>query len=677
MESLARTSNLVLISLLLLLSWPWLPTAVAGAGENVNLDFQSFSIRSLTLLGDAYLRNGSVGLTREAGVPLSGAGAVLCNVPIRFHDPATNSAASFSTSFSFSITNTDPGTSGDGLTFFLSPENQTLGAAGESLGLFNASQPSPPDSSIVAVEFDTFMNAGVGDPSSNHVGLDIGGARSVEAADLAALGIDLKSGAPITAWVEFLSGEKMFSVWVSSSSERPAAPVFSTAAFDLSAIFQEFMYVGFSASTEGSTEVHTILDWSFRTFGLPEGNLSSPVANSSSDGSSGAAIPSSPERRSSRRKLGLALVIAGPVAFFCLVFSLLAWVSLMKLIRLRKRERFSPELLKGPRNISYRELSAATGGFHRSRIVGNGSFGCVYRATDPSSGMAYAVKRSSHSRQGKSEFMAELTIIARLRHKNLVQLVGWCAEKDELLLVYEFMPNGSLDKLLHEARRPSETLDWARRGRITRGVVSVLIYLHQECEQQVIHRDIKTSNIMLDANFNARLGDFGLARLMDHDKSPDCTLTAGTMGYLAPEYVQYGKATEKTDVFSFGVVLLEICSGRRPIEKQLSVDSGGMVNLVDWVWNLYSDNKLLEAADPRLNGEFDGDEMLRLLLVGLSCVNPNSGERPSMRRVLQILNGEAEPMLVPRSKPFPVFSHGLPPLSLQDIVSDCDAHPAD
>ncbi|CAA6670694.1 unnamed protein product [Spirodela intermedia] len=581
--------------------------------------------------------------------PSSGAGAVLCNVPIRFHDPATNSSASFSTRFSFSITNTDPGTSGDGLTFFLSPENQTLGAAGESLGLFNASQPSPADSSIVAVEFDTFMNAGIGDPSSNHVGLDIGGARSRRA---------------ITAWVEFLSGEKTFSVWVSSSGDRPAAPVFSTAAFDLSVIFQEFMYVGFSASTEGSTEVHAILDWSFRTFGLPEGNLSSPAANSSSDGSPGGVIPampiSSPERRSSHRKLSLALVIAGPVVFFCLVFSLVAWVSLMKLIRLRKRERFTPELLKGPRNISYRELSAATGGFHRSRIVGNGSFGCVYRATDPSSGMAYAVKRSSHSRQGKSEFMAELTIIARLRHKNLVQLVGWCAEKDELLLVYEFMPNGSLDKVLHETRRPSETLDWARRVRITRGVVSVLIYLHQECEQQVIHRDIKTSNIMLDAHFNARLGDFGLARLMDHDKSPDCTLTAGTMGYLAPEYVQYGKATEKTDVFSFGVVLLEICSGRRPIEK-LAVDSGDMVNLVDWVWNLYSNNKLLEAADPSLKGEFDGDEMVRLLLVGLSCVNPNSGERPSMRRVLRILNGEAELLLVPRMKPLPVFSHSLPP----------------
>jgi serine/threonine protein kinase len=192
--------------------------------------------------------------------------------------------------------------------------------------------------------------------------------------------------------------------------------------------------------------------------------------------------------------------------------------------------------------------------------------------------------------------------------------------------------------------------------------------LHQECEQQVIHRDIKTGNVLLDGSFNARLGDFGLAKLMDHDKSPVSTLTAGTMGYLAPEYLQYGKATEKTDVFSFGVVILEVACGRRPIEREPG--SLKMVNLVDWVWGLHSQGKIIEAADKRLNGEFEEEEMRKLLLVGLSCANPDNAERPSMRRVLQILNNEVEPLAVPKLKPSLTFSYGLP--CLDDIVSESD-----
>ncbi|KAL6962158.1 putative L-type lectin-domain containing receptor kinase S.7, partial [Sarracenia purpurea var. burkii] len=165
------------------------------------------------------------------------------------------------------------------------------------------------------------------------------------------------------------------------------------------------------------------------------------------------------------------------------------------------------------------------------------------------------------------------------------------------------------------------------------GLASVLTYLHHECEQQVIHRDIKTSNVMLDGNFNARLGDFGLAGLLDHDKSPVSTLTAGTMGYLAPGYLQYGKATEKTDIFSYGVVVLEVACRKRPIEKE--VGSQKMVNLVDWVWGLHSKGKVMEAADGRLKGEFEEEGMKKLLLVGLSCANPDGISRPSMRRVLQ------------------------------------------
>jgi serine/threonine protein kinase len=274
---------------------------------------------------------------------------------------------------------------------------------------------------------------------------------------------------------------------------------------------------------------------------------------------------------------------------------------------------------------------------------------------------------------GKTEFLAELSIIASLRHKNLIQLLGWCVAKGELLLVYDFMPNGSLDKMLYQESGQGTSLNWSHRLNIAIGLASVLTYLHQECEQQVIHRDIKTGNVLLDGSFNARLGDFGLAKLMDHDKSPVSTLTAGTMGYLAPEYLQYGKATEKTDVFSYGVVILEVACGRRPIEREPG--SLKMVNLVDWVWALHSQGKIIEAADKRLNGEFKEEEMRKLLLVGLSCANPDNAERPTMRRVLQILNNEVEPLFVPRIKPSLSFSYGLP--CLEDIVSESEEEEED
>ena len=265
-----------------------------------------------------------------------------------------------------------------------------------------------------------------------------------------------------------------------------------------------------------------------------------------------------------------------------------------------------------------------------------------------------------------------MSIIGNLRHRNLVRLQGWCHEKGEILLVYDLMPNGSLDKALFEARTP---LPWPHRRKILFGVASALAYLHQECENQVIHRDVKTSNIMLDEGFNARLGDFGLARQIEHDKSPDATVAAGTMGYLAPEYLLTGRATEKTDVFSYGAVVLEVASGRRPIEKDVSTAGkvGVCSNLVEWVWSLHREGRLLSAADARLGDEFDEGEMMRVLMVGLACSHPDPLARPTMRGVVQMLVGEAEVPIVPRAKPSMSFSTSHLLLSLQDSVSDCNA----
>ncbi|KDP39264.1 hypothetical protein JCGZ_01021 [Jatropha curcas] len=643
------------------------PFLVLANYNTVSFDFSSLTLRNLTLLGDSYLRNGAVGLTRDVTVPSTSSGTVIYNDPISFFDPESNKTASFSTKFTFSINNVSPASFGDGFTFFLSQDNQTIGSAGGFLGLVNSSQSS--NNKFVAIEFDTRLDPHFNDPNDNHVGLDVDNLDSIKTADPNSQDIDLKSGNSITAWINYKNDLKVLNVFLSYSNSKPSKPLLGVD-IDLFGHLKEDMYVGFSGSTEGSTELHLIESWSFKTFGfLPVRPKSHP--DNVSDTSVTVEAPTAPFLRStdkSHKGLGLGLGIAGP-AFFCAFLVVFGYISFKKWQKSKIVKSLKAELVAGPREYSFKELSSATKGFHSSRMIGRGSFGNVYKAYFLSSGNVAAVKRSKHSHEGRADFIAELSIIACLRHKNLLQLQGWCVEKNELLLVYEFMPYGSLDKMLYQEAENGTILTWSHRQNIAIGLASALTYLHQECEQQVIHRDIKTSNVMLDGNFNARLGDFGLARIMDHDKSPVSTLTAGTMGYLAPEYLHYGKATEKTDVFSYGVVMLEVACGRRPIERE--GDSQKMVNLVDWVWGLYSEGKIIEAADERLNGEFEEEEMTRLLLVGLSCANPDSMARPTMRRVLQILNGEAEPIIVPKMKPTLTFSSSLP-LSLEDIFCDCE-----
>lgn len=635
-----------------------------ASSQNVNLEFPLFSLRNLTLLGDSYLRDGVVGLTRELEVPSSSSGSVIYNEPIAFFDPETNITASFSTRFAFSIENVNPTSYGDGLAFFISHNNRTLGSPGGYLGLVNSSQLTK--NRFVAVEFDTRQDLHFADPDGNHVGLDIDSLISIKTANPMLKAIDLKSGNVITAWIDYVNEQRKMEVFLSYSSFKPDQPIL-TVDVDLSDYLKDSMFVGFSASTEGSTELHYIDNWTFQTLGFhPVRPRIHPHNMSENTVPLTPPIPVSNSQNRHNKRIGLGLGIGFP-AFFCAVLVAFGLVSVKKWRGLKTEKSLKAELITGPRQFSYRELKSATRGFHQSRILGHGAFGTVYKAFFVDSGSISAVKRSRHAHEGKTEFLSELSIIACLRHKNLVQLQGWCVEKGELLLVYEFMPNGSLDNVLYHDSDNVNPLKWPYRYNIAVGLASALTYLHQECEQQVIHRDIKTSNIMLDAGYNARLGDFGLARLMDHDKSPVSTLTAGTMGYLAPEYLQYGKATEKTDVFSYGVVILELACGRRPIEREW--ESQKMVNLVDWVWKLYSGGNIVAAADERMRGEFEESEMKRLLLVGLSCSNPDSSERPSMRRVLQILNNEAEPVVVPKKKPSLTFSNSLP-LSIDDIVSD-------
>ncbi|KAL0316249.1 UNVERIFIED_CONTAM: L-type lectin-domain containing receptor kinase VIII.1 [Sesamum radiatum] len=658
-------------------------------------DFGSLTLSSLKLLGDAHLSNGSVRLTRDLGVPNSGSGKVLYSKPVKFRRAGVQSPASFSTSFSFSVTNLNPSSIGGGLAFVISPDDEFVGDAGGFLGIMDA-KGAP--KSVVAVEFDTLMDVEFKDINGNHVGLDLNSMVSAEVGDLETVGVDLKSGDLVNSWVDYSGPARAIKVYVSYSNLKPEEPIIS-ATFDLDDyIMNDNMFVGFSGSTQGSTEIHTIHWWNFSSSfdenpsynpvspsgsppPSPPGILMNPTADTayltppsvapaadnSNSTSHGKESSGKCRNRLCRKGAGAVVgVVIASAFFFALCALAFIWAYHKKFKNDKNSETLAYDVIKMPKEFSYKELKFATKGFDSDRIIGNGAFGTVYKGILPATGDIVAVKRCSHNGQGKAEFLSELSIIGSLRHRNLVRLQGWCHEKGEILLVYDLMSNGSLDKALFESRM---VLPWPHRRKILLGVASALAYLHQECENQVIHRDIKTSNIMLDEGFNARLGDFGLARQIEHDKSPDATVAAGTMGYLAPEYLLTGRATDKTDVFSYGAVVLEVASGRRPIEKEFS-GVGVSTNLVEWVWSLHREGRLMVAADPRLGNEFDEGEMGKVLLVGLACSNPDPMARPTMRGVVQMLVGESEIPIVPRTKPTLNFSTSQLLMTLQDSVSD-------
>ncbi|KAM3369486.1 hypothetical protein ACQJBY_017408 [Aegilops geniculata] len=261
---------------------------------------------------------------------------------------------------------------------------------------------------------------------------------------------------------------------------------------------------------------------------------------------------------------------------------------------------------------------------------------CLFSQGKLTDGRFVAVKQLSEaSHQGKKEFATEIETISRVQHRNLVKLYGCCLEGNKPLLVYECLENGSLDHALFGKGKSS--LDWPTRFEICLGVARGLSYLHEESSIRVVHRDIKASNILLDANLNPKISDFGLAKLYDDQKTHVSTKVAGTFGYLAPEYAMRGHMTEKIDVFAFGVVVLETLAGR----PNYSTEDENKVYIFEWVWELYENNHPLDMVDQRLE-EFDSEEALRAIKVALLCTQGSPHQRPSMSRVVAMLTGDVE-----------------------------------
>ncbi|XP_066353490.1 proline-rich receptor-like protein kinase PERK15 [Miscanthus floridulus] len=287
---------------------------------------------------------------------------------------------------------------------------------------------------------------------------------------------------------------------------------------------------------------------------------------------------------------------------------------------------------------SYEQLAAATDGFAPGNIIGQGGFGCVYRGR--LDGAEVAVKKlKMESRQGDREFRAEVEIISRVHHRNLVTLIGCCIYSDERLLVYEFVPNKTLDSHLHGHNGPP--LDWHQRWKIAVGSARGLAYLHDDCYPKIIHRDVKASNILLDHNFEPKVADFGLAKYQPGDHTHVSTRIMGTFGYIAPEFLSSGKLTDKADVFSFGVVLLELITGRLPVQSSQSYMDD---TLVGWarplIQQVAEDGSLQTLVDPRLGSDYDPSIMMRMVECAAAAVRQSALQRPSMVQILKYLQGE-------------------------------------
>ncbi|XP_031249473.1 L-type lectin-domain containing receptor kinase I.8-like isoform X2 [Pistacia vera] len=576
-------------------------------------------------------------------------GHALHPFPFKFNTSSPESL-SFSTNFVFAIVPESVNSGGHGIAFVISPSmNFTDAIAGHYLGLFNLANIGKPTNHILAVEVDTVQSPEFSDIDGNHVGIDVNGLDSNESATATYYSNEerknkslvLMSGDPIQVWIDYDGAEKLLNVTLSPIGiAKPERPLLSTP-LNLSEVLLDSMYVGFSAATGTITSDHYILGWSFNRSGQAQ-NLD--VSK----------LPPVPAHGKASKKPGLLMIVLVVVAVAVAVLLIVLIVAAYIVWRKKYEEVYEDwEREYGPQRFPYKNLYKATKGFKDTELIGKGGFGKVYRGVLPSNEQI-AVKRVSHgSNQGMKEFVAEIISMGRLRHRNLVQLRGYCRRKGEFILVYDYMPNGSLDKLLYSNTEPN--LNWFQRFRIIRGIASGLLYLHEEWEQVVLHRDIKPGNVLLDAELNGRLGDFGLAKLYDHDSNPQTTNLVGTVGYLAPELIRTGKATTGTDVFAFGAFMLEVACGRRPIEQQ----GYGVVYLVEWIINCWKRGAIIDASDPRLEGIYAEEQMELVLKLGLFCSHPNPAARPNMRQAMQYLDGDATlPGIAPDSSSIDVFITG-------------------
>ncbi|PHU26038.1 hypothetical protein BC332_04370 [Capsicum chinense] len=328
--------------------------------------------------------------------------------------------------------------------------------------------------------------------------------------------------------------------------------------------------------------------------------------------------------------------IEGSSLFFLALLLFLIWK--LGCLGGKRSSKEAAELFPGGA-YTFRQLKDATQNFNAVNKLGEGGFGPVYKGLLPD-GISIAVKQlSGKSKQGIREFVNEIGLISALQHPNLVKLMGCCAEDNELLLIYEYMENNSLDHALFRSEELKSRLNWSTRVKIILGIAKGLTYLHEESKLKIIHRDIKPTNILLDKDLNAKITDFGDAKLNEGEHTHVITRIAGTTGYMAPEYAMRGYLTPKADVYSFGVVTLEIASGRNSASYRPSDQT---VYLLDLAYVLHEQGNLMDLVDPKLGTDYSWTEASAILELAMMCTNPSPTLRPTMSEIVNVIEGKTK-----------------------------------
>ncbi|XP_037449119.1 L-type lectin-domain containing receptor kinase SIT2-like [Triticum dicoccoides] len=643
--------NHLLLLLLLLLAIVVNLHAFMHTASSNKLTFNGFSEANLKLSGQASMVGRGIRLT--SGVTLT-QGDAFYSMPLDLSSNPSGGGTSFSTTFVFAI-NSDSTESiwrGPGMVFVLSSTMELQHLHNDSvvqgqLGFAhvggNSSNSS--DQFFFAIELNyisddlveidvrslVFFNHTTGSYRANNIFKST----------------NLSSAKPMQVWIHYNGTEQKLNVTLEEfggqiKRSKPLSLPQLSSIVNLSPLLSnsEHVYAGFSAANGQTNCSQYVLGWSFmkngqapplNPFDLPR-VLPNPHVEKD--------LPNPPVQEHHKKHILpmgtlLSTVTLVPIVLvlFVVIFSYDVKSWLKKTLAHEKWEIDCGVL----QSFTYKDLFIATSRFNKKSLLGKGGFGKVYKGVLAVPKQTIAIKRvSPESKQGMKEFMAEIAILGHLRHRNLVQLIGYCRHRQELLLVYDYMPNGSLDMYLHKKDKP--TLGWDQRLHIIKGVAAGLVYLHEDWEQVVIHRDIKVSNVLLDDGMNGKLGDFGLARLHGHEADAHTTRVAGTWGYIAPELARLGKATKATDVYAFGIFLMEVACGRRPIEANAH---GEPLVLADWVLNTWQTGSLIDAMDTRLEQDHVTEEVELVLKLGLLCSHSLPKERPCMRLVMQYLESDA------------------------------------
>lgn len=568
------------------------------------------------------------------------AGRALYSSPIRLLDPATKTPASFETTFSFQFKNDsvyssrgnwDSGSShgGSGLTFIIVPDEFTVGRSGPWLGMLNDA--CDDDYKAVAVEFDTRHNPEFGDPNDNHLGINLGSIVSTKTINASDAGVYLNDGSVHRVRIRYDGPRQWMEIHIGpGGQEFPSKPVYSDT-LDLSPHLKEYMFVGFSASTGNLTQIHNILSWNFTS--TSQAFLRLPSAESCK---SRIVVEGSSSRNIKR----------GPTTSF-LIFIALVVLVLAVLLSLyfnsgRKQEKSGavilPELQRPrppnkPRRFTFSEVSSATRCFGEYEVLGSDYRGTYYRGK-LSNGIHIAVKRFSAqflSSNGldRKWLMKEICAMSRVRHPNLVLVRGWCHDGRETMVIYDFLPNSSLDKWLYGPG----VLPWTRRFKVVKGVADALGFLHAK---KLAHKNMKTSSVFLDINFRAVLGDFGFVLPGSGSKRFESAVSPAA------------------DVFEFGVFVLEVVAGRKRWDPEM--EWGGR-DLLELAWRMHEANEKVKLVDRRMGSLTNPEQAVRTLEIGLLCTLNESKGRPSMEDVIEFLATDRPIPELPLTRPVVLFPY--------------------